>query len=317
MFYLKNLYLEEAPDPSTGGGAGGTPPAPDTIIDDSAPPADGGTPSSDPAPVEDTPPAWSQSAPDDWRQQIAGEDEKRLKQLERFTDFDAFTKSAFNAQDKIRSGEISSGLPENPSDEQLAAYREANGIPNTAEDYALSLDDGLVLGEMDERIMEGIYKVAHENNVSNDVVSQLTNAMLKGRDHEQQALINQDGLDKQTADRQLREAWGSDFEMNTGLVKNLINGLPETVRNDFANARLADGTAVFNSPAMMNFFAEAMRAMNPAATVVPAGNGNPTQAIESRISELESKMGTPEWYKDTAGQQELQQLYTAKEQMSQ
>lgn len=314
MFYLKNLLQNEVPDPEAGGAAGGSPatpePAPEPQPTGDPAPAPEGTPSEDPTP------AWTQSAPEDWRQQIAGEDDKRLKQLERFTDVNKFIESAFNAQDKIRAGEISNGLPDDPSDEQLAAYRDANGIPSTAEDYAMSLDEGLVLGEMDERIMGDVYKVAHENNVSNDVMSQLTNAMLKGREHEQQALTQQDGLDKQTADRQLRDAWGQDFETNHGLVRNLINGLPETIRDDFASARLADGTAVFNSPEMLNFFAEAMRAINPAATVVPAGNGNPTQAISSRIAELEGQMGTDSWYKDEASQKELRDLYDAQERMT-
>lgn len=315
MFYLNRQYHEEAPNPEGSGDVGGTPPSDPNPgpTGDPTPPADGGTPSSD----EPTTPVWSQSAPDDWRQQIAGDDEKRLKQLDRHTDFGSFVKSAFNAQDKIRSGEISNGLPDNPSDEQLAAYREANGIPATAEDYSLTLDEGLVLGESDERVMKGVYDIAHKNNVSNDVVTQLTNAMLKGQEYERQALQQQDGLDKQTADRQLREAWGQDYETNEGLVKNLINGLPESVRDNFGSARLADGTAVFNSPEMMNFLAEAARAINPAATVVPPGNGNPTQAITSRIAELESRMGTDEWYKDEAAQQELRNLYTAQEKMAQ
>ena len=205
-------------------------------------------------------------------------------------------------------------MPENPTDEQLTAYREENGVPATAEDYSLALDEGLVLGETDESIMKGVYAVAHQNNVSNEVVSQLTNAMLKGREMEQQAVNSQDGLDTQQASSQLKEAWGADYEMNHGLVKGLINGLPETVRDDFSNARMADGRAVLNSPEMLNFFVDAARAINPAATVVPPG-GNPVQAITSRISDLEGRMGDDDWYKDTAAQKELQDLYDAQAKM--
>jgi hypothetical protein len=252
----------------------------------------------------------------DWRVAMAGGDEKKMNQLKRFTDVGKLSEAYFNAQEKIRAGETSNGLPDNPTEEQLTAYREANNVPSTAEDYSLSLDEGLVLGDVDERIMKGVYDIAHKHNVSNDVISDLTNTMLKGREFESQAVTKQDGLDMQQSTSMLRDTWGQDYETNVGLVQGVLGGLPESVRDDFANARMSDGTAVFNSPEMMNFFAEAARAINPAATLVPAGNGNPTQAVIGRIAELEGKMGTNEWYKDTSSQKELQELYTARERLT-
>ena len=164
--------------------------------------------------------------------------------------------------------------------------------------------------------MKGVYEIAHKNNVSNDTISELTNAMLKGRELESQSLVKQDGLDMQQSTSMLKANWGQDYEMNIGLVQGVLQSLPETVRDSFANARLADGTAVFNSPEMMNFFADAARAINPAATVVPAGNGNPAQAVVSRIAELEAKMGSDTWHKDANSQQELLRLYDARERMN-
>lgn len=261
--------------------------------------------------AEPTPPAF----PEDWRTQLANGDEKRLKQLERITDVNKFAESYFNAQDKIRSGETSTGLPENPTDEQLAAYREANNIPEKASDYSLALDEGLVLGEDDQRIMDSVYEVAHAANVPGSVLSELTNAMMAGREEEAHAVQQQHGLDAQTATRQLKEAWGHDFEMNKGLVKSMLNGLPEAVRDEFASARLANGKAVFNSPEMMNFFADAARAMNPSATVVPAGTSNPLQAIETRLAELTNMMGEPDWHSNQNAQKEYMNLLDAQKRM--
>lgn len=295
-----------------------TPPAaaPESTPQAPAPEATPQVPS--PAPTGGTPPVVAAEVPfpDDWRQKLAGGDAKRLKQLERITDIGKFAESYFNAQDKIRSGETSRGLPENPTQEQIKAYREANNIPEKAQDYSLSLDEGIVLGEDDKRIMAGVFEVAHAANVPAEVLSQLTNAMMAGRDQEEHARQQQDGLDMQTADRQMRDTWGPDYEMNKGMVRNLLNGLPESIRNEFASARLANGQAVFNSPEMLNFFADAARAINPAATVVPAGTGNPLQAIATRISELEGRMGTKEWYKDESAQKEYRDLINARMRMS-
>jgi hypothetical protein len=258
---------------------------------------------------------WWKTAPADWREQIANGDEKKLNQLKRVKDFGTFAENYFNAQDKIRSGEIKSGLPENPTEEQLATYREIQGIPQKPEEYDLKLEEGVVLGEADKRIMDSIYPIAHKHNVPAAVLSELTNQMLKGQEQQLREIETQDGLDFQTAERQLRDTWRHDYDMNVNVVKGLLNSLPESVRGVFMDSRLADGRLMFNSPEVMNFFADVARTVNPAATVVPSGTGNPIQAINDRIADLEKRMGTKEWYNDMNSQQEYQRLVEAKSKM--
>lgn len=263
------------------------------------------------------------TAPEDWRGQALakagfepGDDyDKAMKQLERVSDFGVFTKNYLSAQDKIRSGEISNGLPDDPTDEQLADYREAHGVPATAEDYELSLDEGLVLGEADEAIMGGIYEIAHADNISSETMSKMTNAMLSGRQAQADARISQDGVDKQMADQQLKDAWGGDMTTNVNMVKGLINQLPESIKDSLSEARLPDGKAIFNSPEVMVAFAEWARKINPSATVVP-NSSNPMQTMNDEIKALEDKMGTKEWYKDVDAQKRYQDLVTARDSMA-
>ena len=302
-----------------GGGAGDPPPSGDSAP---TPAAEGGAgdppPSGDSAP---TPPA-AFAMPDDWRANAVrlagfeeGEDfDKRVGQLDRFSDLGSMTKSLFEANDKIRKGEISNGLPENATDEQMTAYREAQGIPETAADYNLTLDDGLVLGEADNAVMGGVFDVAHANNVSSETMNAMTNAMLAGRQAEADKMTAQDGLDTQTASQQLKDTWGQDFETNKNVVAGLVNQLPESVKEAFQNARMPDGKAIFNSPEIMVAMAEWGRKIDPSATVVP-GSNNPMKTMTDEIKSLEAKMGTPDWYKDTAGQQRYQDLITAQERM--
>ena len=266
---------------------------------------------------------FGSSIPEDWRGQMLtkagyaeGDDfDKAMKQLDRVSDIGVFTKNYLSAQDKIRSGEISNGLPENPSDEQMAQYREAHGVPATSEDYQLSLDEGLVLGEADERIMGGIYEIAHGENISSEAMSKMTNAMLLGRQAEADARTSQDGMDEQTGTRQMKDAWGGDYQVNLNMVTGLMNQLPETIKDDFMSARLPDGKAIFNSPEVMVAMADWARKINPSATVVP-GSANPMKDMNSKISDLEDRMGTSEWYKDKAAQKEYQDLVTARDSMA-
>ena len=259
--------------------------------------------------------------PDSWRQDLissAGfegeEAEKRQGQLDRVMNMETLTKNYFEAQDKIRKGELSNGLPENPSDEQVAEWREANGVPEAPDKYELSLEEGLVLGDEDNRILEGVFKAAHGENISASAMSALTNAMLAGREVEAEAIEAQDGVDSQTTSRQLKDAWKGDYQTNLNMIQGLTAQLPEAIRAEFEGARLANGKAVFNSPEVMAFFADMARKVNPAGTVVP-NSANPTQAISDEIAKLEGRMGDDGWHKDTASQARIQQLYKARDEM--
>lgn len=246
---------------------------------------------------------------------MANGDEKKLNQLRRIKDFGTFAENYFNAQEKIRSGESKAGLPENPTEEQLAAHREALGVPQKPEEYNLQLEEGVVLGEADKRIMASIYPIAHKHNVPAAVLSELTSQMLKGQEQQLAEMEQQDNLDYQTTQRQLKDTWKYDYDMNVNIVKGMLNSLPESVRGVFMDARMADGRLMFNSPEVMNFFADVARTVNPAATVVPNGSGNPVQAINDRIADLEKRMGDPGWHKDANAQQEYLRLIDARSKM--
>jgi len=66
---------------------------------------------------------------DDWRQQMAGEDAKALKQLERYNSPADVATALRAAQLKISSGELKSTLPGGATEQQVAAWRAENGIP--------------------------------------------------------------------------------------------------------------------------------------------------------------------------------------------
>jgi hypothetical protein len=319
MFNFNRItQVFRSPDPDGGGGdpapvADPASPAP-TIMSDPAP-----APSADPAPSD----PFYKSIPETWRNELVdslgleGDDAtKRLAQLGRVTDMQSFTKNYFEAQDKIREGVKPVGLGENPTDEQIAEYRETNGIPDSAEGYGDALEEGLVLGDTDSRIMDEVFKVAHDLNIPSDQMGQLTNAMLTARAAEEQQIVQQDGLDTQNTRTMLNEQWGADYQTNINMIQGLTQQLPESIRDDFMNARMADGRAMFNSPEVAQFFADVARKVNPAGTVVP-NSANPTEAIDSEITKLEARMGTDEWHKDSKAQQRYLDLITAQDNMRQ
>lgn len=310
---LRNQFMKHKLNMnSDGGGGGGTPPA-------DPPPSD--SPPADPPPA-DPPSNWFDSTPDTWRQDMIakagyeGDDAGSVANLlERVTDPGALLKNYREAQLKISKGEISTGLPENATEEQITAYREANGIPPAADKYELQMPEGVQLNDDMRDIFKAAFEPALNGNVSNSVMNEMVAATAQAQQQLVERQQQQDGIDVQQATTVLKENWQGDYQTNLNMVDGLMNQLPEAVRDSFRQSRMADGRGMMNTPEVMQFFADMARKLNPSGTVVPGAN-NPVQAINDEIASLEARMGEPDWHKDTAANNRLMQLYEAQERMN-
>lgn len=293
------------------------PPADPPVDPPADPPQD--PPKDPPVDPPADPPAFN-LAPDDWRQNLikaAGyegeEADKRLAQLDRMTDLGVLAKSYLNAQDKISKG-ITTGLPENPTDEEIAAFREANDIPAEVGGYEIVLEDGLqALGEAHKDIIDNVLNQAHAGNVPNDVASNIINSIIKDAHAEQIARDEQDGIDTQNAVVALRDNWGSDYEVNRNMIKNLVGTMPEEAAEQFLEARLPDGKGIFNDPVIMHWIAGLARQLNPVATVVPGDGPGGIQSINDEIEKLEARMTDDDWHRDVEANKRLEALYEARD----
>ena len=288
------------------------------------PPAD--PPSDPPAdppkdPPADPPQNYFGSVPDTWRNDLVtqlgfeGEEaDKRMGQLERIPDINTFAKNYFEGQDKIRKGELSNGLPENPTDEQLADWREANGVPAAAKEYQVEYDQGLEVTDDQKEVFSAVYDAAFEGNVNNDTMGSMLNAAVKAQAQIQERREAQDSVDAQQGQAALREAWGGDYQANINRVDALLSRIPEEIRDDFKGARMADGRGVLNTPGVMEFLASMSREVDPAGSVVPNAS-NPVQAVEDEIKQIETTMrdDPDKYWGDRAMQQRLEDLYEAQE----
>lgn len=309
------------PAPTTPPPSSNTPPSGDGGSPPAASPA-AAPPAAAPAPDGGEPPNYFavESIPDQWREQLAqtvGDEagfDKLVARMQRFKDMPSLVKAGFDSMDKIRAGELSSGLPDDPTDEQLSAWREANGVPGAADQYEINLADGLVMGEDDKRILEAVQAEAHKGNVSNSVLNGMVGAMMQARQVEQQNMVQQDNLDRQMAERQLREAFKGDYDVNMQMLENALKKLPEESREDLMNARLGDGRALMNAPEVLNFFIDMTREANPLDFVLP-NHANPTQGLEDEIKALEARMGDPDWHTDDKANARLMELYEAQDRL--
>lgn len=229
--------------------------------------------------------------PEDWREQLAGGDPKKLARLGRYSSPDKFSEGFFNAQAQLSEGRANEPLPENATPEQLAEFRANNGIPESADKYELSLEDGLSLSDDDKAILAPILEAAHSAHATPAQVSAMSNAFFKGREAEMAAIAAQDQTHIDEIREDLREEWGSDFRTNMAVLQEFQSTMPEGIRELVAGARMADGRGLFNSPDFVKWAVDTRRQINPSATVVP-NVVDPAQSITAELTSIRETMRT-------------------------
>jgi len=274
-------------------------PAPAGAAAPAAPSAD--TPAPNPAPTPDTPkgdatppsgddkgaaPAPDAPKPDDWatrREAYANGDEKLSKRLARYSSEKDVVDALIAAQNKISAGELTAPLPKDATPEQVADWREANGIPVEPTGYDLT---GLELGEVDKPIVDDFLKLVHSKNLPPETVKDIVKwnqdnaaAILEARRAEDARL-------KVEGTAALKEAWGSEFELNSSLIKGLLDTAPKGIGDGIMAGRLADGTPITSSPEALRWLASIAREMNPTATLVPGSGNNAEQSLANEKAEL-------------------------------
>lgn len=264
-------------------------------------------PNTAPNTAPETPAAPSpekQAAPGtDWasvRTKIAGEDEKLLKQLSRYGTMEEAIKAGLSAQEKIaKTRATRPGKDASP--EELAAYREANGIPGSPEGYEIDLPNGIVLGESDKPYTDAFLKIAHKHHLPPEAANEIAATQLELREAEIAERSQRDAESLSSAHETLSkpEEWGSELKLNMNMIRGLLETAPSGVRENLEASRAADGTPLGNHVPTLKWLASLAREINPLATVVPGSGSNSQQALESELSKLEGMMadGSSEYWK--------------------
>lgn len=247
-------------------------------------------------PKAPTPATW----PDDWRQKLAGDDKRLLARLERMSAPTDILNAWRSLEQRLSSGEFKRALPHNPTEDEVKAYRESNGIPEKPEDYDLNIGNGFVWGELDKPFLEGFTKHAHEANIPGDVVKSVLGWVAKTQQAEMDQLATADENYRVTGDSALRALWGNSFNQNINANRNLFEGHSiDSVdgKEKFSafdvvmGARAPDGRKLGSIPGVLQMFAGISRELNPVATLVPDGpGGSPLKTAEARLSELNNMM---------------------------
>lgn len=275
-------------------GAAAAAPATDAATTEKLPPAADSTTlgtDGDAAGKPSAPPDW----PDDWRERAAGDDEKLLGQLRRYSNPKNLIKS-WREQREVVS-KMPPKKPEGDDAEALKAWRQQAGLPLEPKEYIAKLPEGLVIGEEDMPRIESFLTDMHSADVPPPVVHK---ALEWYYNTQAQALVERQAADKETrtkAEDALYQEWGSELKPNLNGAQALFDAYGnEGLRERFYSARFPDGTLVGNDPDALRFLVSLSRELNPQGTVVPATGTSVMQTLQQEKTQLETEMA------DTRGQ---------------
>lgn len=283
-----------------------------------------GTPTPSPAPSPTpspsptlTPAPTGEDDGADWRARLAGDDSKLRGYLDRVPSEKALVELVKKHNDDVKGGKYLKPLPENPTDEETAAWRKAMGVPDKADDYMKSLPEGLVVGEADKPYVDQFLAKMHAAGAP----PVQTNAALESYyaivEEQQAALVEAANSAKNESIETLREEWGGDYKRNLTIMHGYLDTLPAEVAAAFRTGTGADGVPLgYNSAVLKWLTAQAMEA-NPVATVVPGAGANQASAIADEITSIENVMKTdrPRYNKDEAMQARYRELITARDKL--
>lgn len=267
-------------DPNAGV-APSDPPAGDPPADPPAGPQD---PPSDPVEQKD----WRA----EWLERAGFADNKNMQgYLGRYPSEKAFLEAAKKDRDALRNGGAFKPLGDDASEEDVAAYRKAFGVPEAPDKYLEALPDGLVVGDDDKPAIEQFVKAAHEVNAPKPIVDKLLSTYYDIVDAQNEELIQRNEQAKEDGINALREEWGPEYRRNINVVNSFVETLPEAVQTIISEGTLPDGTLIGNNPEVLRWLASQALEANPLATVAPGAGADAGKAVAEEIADIEKMMG--------------------------
>lgn len=272
--------------PPAGTPPAGTPPA-------AKPAAKGGSiyeAIGEPPPGEEGSAAW----PSDWREQVSeGIDPKQAKMLERFPSVKELAKSWIAQRQLISSGEYKRAAPKGDSPEELKAWREEQGIPDSPDGYEVPVAPGVDMNALDETSKAGIgvfkesFLAAGLNKEQGTVVAQ---GLLKMAALQTEATAQADASARDSVEDALRAEWGADYRRNLNMNGAFLKQHFGDGMESLLSARTPEGTRLADMPEF-NKFLNAM-ARNTGGDVMFDGDVKGGASIESQLEEIRKVMRT-------------------------
>ncbi len=256
----------------------------------------------------------------DWRQKLAGDDAKALKQLDRYASPKDVWSKTRALEARMSSGELRSTLPEKATAEQITAWRAENGIPETPDKYDLTLKDGSKISKEDKPIIDAFLKELHGTNVNNAQASAVVDWYKATQTRLADERAQKDADYAQKTSDELHGEWGKEYRLNMNKIEGLLATMPADVLDLFKHGRLANSDPILANASVLRALNTWARTINPVSTLIPNTEGDIGKAIDGEIKQIEANMAAPKgtkeykaYWNDVKAQERLRELYDGRD----
>lgn len=301
-----------APEPS---------PAPAPEPSPAPAPAPEPSPAPAPAPTPDLlndpgePPAPGPAAfPDDWREQLAGEDEAMLTQLKRTKSPADLAKRVMDLQATVSKGLKPMQLTDDSTAEEVAAYREAAGIPPEVADYDVKFSENMTPDEQDNLILDSFKQAAHDNSIPPAQAQHVLDWYEDAVEQSAQDRAEAAATYRNSTAENLRQEWGGEYKANMNAVKTFLeNNLEGDALDGLRNKEFTDGTRLGDNEHFLRMLAPiATDTLGPNAIFAGDTVQMATKLADRKAELLKLRAGSRderEEYKTDKIQAELRGIY--------
>ena len=229
--------------------------------------------------------------PKDWRSKLSNGDEKLMKRLERFTDPSKIFQSWLAAEQKISSGEYKAALPEDATEEQIAEWREANGIPEAPDAY--KIPELAEWDDHDKELFGQMFEHMHAQNASQAQIDAMVTGYVQLVENMQEQRAEADRQFLQENEDALRSKLGDEYRPQINLFKRVLEDpegpVPQGVVQTLMNARDENGYRLINNADVAQFLIEqGLNHYGDGALI----SGDAKATMSSRLDEIKQVMKT-------------------------
>lgn len=194
--------------------------------------------------------------PDDWREQLAGEDDTFLRHLKRYSSPQSFAKGFKEREDLIRSGKVKRDMPDPADEKAVAEWRKEAGIPDDPTKYVFSDSVQKRMTDDDKPLMASFTEFAHAKNAPQQVVDIASEWYFEAMEKMEGERIQADNEAASVCEDSLRKDWAhGEYKANTTLAKRFIEAIPG-VGTNWSEARMPDGRRLGDVPEFVMWAAD-------------------------------------------------------------
>lgn len=266
----------------------------------------------------------------DWRKQVAGDDEKRMKALERYPDLASYDKAFRDTQTALRdSGRVK--VPgKDATPEEIAEFGKTLGVPDSPDKYEITVQppEGLEVGEADQAVLKGAIAKLHAKGgfaATPEVANMAHEVYYEMMEEQASQMAAAAELGKQATQKNLKTDWGSEFKINMAYASNAITSyFNADSAEEVLQIPLADGSRLGDNEQFVRAMANAGRATSedPAFLQTLTGGDMSGDALDAEIAKVKAwrtsgdKADQKRYQEASQPGGKLQQLLARKERVS-